>query len=147
MDKRGQVKMSFGMIFSIILIIAFIAFAIFGIHKFLSLQSGITTNQFVSNLQSDVTTVWKSTQASRPETYSIPSSIKQVCFTKSKGGNGGSNNMVLWTATDPLGSYKIEHLNMSAITSESNGGCFNTTNGKISFTLEMNFGETLVTLK
>jgi len=40
-EKRGQLKLSFGMIFSIILIIVFLGFAFFGIQKFMDYQKSI----------------------------------------------------------------------------------------------------------
>ena len=40
-SKRSQIAMSFGMIFSIILIVFFIVFAFYGINKFLKLQKEV----------------------------------------------------------------------------------------------------------
>ena len=142
MKKRGQVKMSFGMIFSIILIVIFIAFAIYGIGKFLSLQKSITANQFVSNLQDDVTKAWEpgSVQTSVQKSYDLPNSISGICFRNNE------DNLIF---IDPDGYVKsgvnIDHLNISAMTSQGNL-CFNNTDGKVSFTIKKDLGETLVTI-
>lgn len=134
--KRGQMKLSFGMIFSIILIVIFIAFAFYGIQKFLSLQNNINTKQFIDNLQSDVTQAWRSPQTSMTKSYDLPSSISKVCFEKTAGDNlvfidnkGNSN----------IGG-QIDYLN---ITSES---CFNTKDGKVSLTIKKSLKGTLVTI-
>ena len=58
--KNAQVKISFGMIVSIILIIAFISIAFYVIGKFLGLQKQIQTGQFLDDLQFDIDKIWKS---------------------------------------------------------------------------------------
>ena len=82
MNKRGQMHLSFGMIFSIILIIAFVAFATYGILKLLAFQQDAKYHQFIDDLSSDIDKVWKSSQGSQEFTYSIPSSISGICFVK-----------------------------------------------------------------
>ncbi len=85
--KKAQMKLSFGMIFSIILIIIFIAFAFYAILKFLDLQDSIKTAQFSDDLQYDINKMWKSSQGSQPREYLLPSKIKSVCFVEDKYEN------------------------------------------------------------
>ena len=47
-------KLSFGMIFSIILIIAFLALAFYGIKTMLDTQNEIKLKQFYDNLEADI---------------------------------------------------------------------------------------------
>jgi uncharacterized protein (UPF0333 family) len=142
MNKRGQINLSFGMIFSIILIIVFIGFAFYAIEQFLGLQNSIKINTFYSTLQSDVDNVWNSAQANQVKSYDLPTYITQVCFT-----NTGSQNLIIYEANSrPQGDYNIDKLNITAMTSQGDS-CFNVNNGKLSFTLQKNFGNTLVTIQ
>jgi uncharacterized protein (UPF0333 family) len=140
-DQKGQIHLSFGMIFSIILIIIFIAFAFYAIGKFLSLQDSIKINTFYSTFQTDVKTAWNSAQTSRTMTYTLPSSIKEICFT-----NTGSQNLILYgDGNRPENSNNIEDINITA-TTEQGDSCFTVVNGQLSLVLQKNFGDTLVTI-
>lgn len=138
MNKRGQLNISFGTIFSILLIIIFIAFAFYAITKFLSLQSSVTIGQFTNNLQNDVNTVWNYAEATQPKIYNLPSSIKQICFV-----NNNQNDDLIFYSSGPVQSFNINNLNLTAMTQNGNL-CFYNVNGKVNFTLEKNFGDTLV---
>jgi hypothetical protein len=128
------------MIFSIILIIIFIAFAFYAIQKFLGLQDSIKVNTFYDTLQNDVNTVWNSAQATQPKSYTLPTSVKEACFTDT-----GSQNLILYgSGNRPQNSHNVEKINLTA-TLESNS-CYNIANGKLSFVLQKNFGDTLVTI-
>lgn len=144
MGKRGQMKISFGMIFSIILIVFFIAFAIYAVQKFLGVQNFASADQFINDLQKDVTTIWSSGPATQPETYSISNSVAEICFT-----NSGADNLLLYDKSGiPKQSANIDHLNITAtVPPGKNEKCFNNTNGKVSFVLERNFGDILVTVR
>ncbi len=139
--RRGQIHLSFGMIFSIILIIIFIAFAFYAIQKFLGLQDSIKINTFYDTLQNDVNTVWNSAQAVQPKPYILPSSVKEICFT-----NTGSENMILYGNNNrPENSHNVDHINITATTAAGDS-CFNVINGQLSLVLQKNFGDTLVTI-
>ena len=60
MQKKGQMKISFGMIFSIILIVVFIAVAVYAIIKFLDVQHTIQIESFKKDLQDDINDTWRS---------------------------------------------------------------------------------------
>ena len=80
LNKKAQMQISFGMIFSIILIIFFLAFAFFGIRAFLSVQGSGETAKFLNDFQSDAEKVWKSAQSSENEEYTLPDERSFVCF-------------------------------------------------------------------
>lgn len=137
-------KMSFGMIFSIILIIAFIAFAFFGIKKFLGLQDDIKVKQFAENLQNDVDTVWRSAQTTVNESYALPSYVESICLESSDDPN------LVMLATDHriIPVRNIDNLNLAAIIpSGSNQKCFEVNKGKLELVLKKGFRETLVTIE
>lgn len=133
-EKRGQVKLSFGMIFSIILIIAFLAFAFFAIQKFMDYQKSIQEKQFFSNLKQDVNQVWQSTQGSNRFNLTVPSDVTQVCFTQDP-----TENVYFYTDKATPGDY-VDHLN---VTSEI---CINVKKQRASILLEKNYGDSLVTV-
>lgn len=142
-NRRGQLQMSFGMIFSILLIIIFIGFAIYAINQFLSLQNSIKINTFYDTLQNDVNTVWNSAQASQGRSYTLPTYIKQICFTDS-----GSQDLIIYgDGNRPIGSHDITSLNISAMVSGTSNPCFNVVNGKVGFTLKKSFSDTTVTIQ
>lgn len=133
--------MSFGMIFSIILIIAFIGFAFFAIQKFLGIQKIAQTKQFQDDLQTDVTSAYLAAQSSRTVSYNLPSSIVQVCFS-----DGGNNDLKMYTQNS-VQAANIDHLNLTAMIPTGQGEvCFNTNNNKVTFVLKKNFNENLVTI-
>jgi len=160
-NKRGQIKLSFGMIFSIILIIIFLGFGFYAIKTFLKIQHTAQTGQVIDKLKSDVDSVWKSTESSQEEEYSLPSKIKYVCFfdfsVSAKGKNAnlytelkkyyyGDDNFAFYP---PIGSSssdsaEIEHLNLEEIIKEENPFCIEKTDGKVKLTLIKNIDEALV---
>lgn len=162
-EKRGQLKLSFGMIFSIILIIAFLVFAFYAIQKLLSAQSSLKESQFIDNLQNDVDTLWKSSQGSQENTYSLNKGIEKVCFiddkVDAKGKDQqlyadfsllsyGGDNMIFYPLEESkIGSVKIDHIDVIAMTEQDNPTCFNNVDGKVSLTVEKQFGDALVQIR
>lgn len=157
MKKQGQIQLSFNMIFSIILIIVFLGFGIFAIMKFLGMQKATLILEFKTDLQEDVNNIWKSSKASQKVSYSLPESIKEVCFfdynedlTEKYRDISlliqGEENMAFF----PIGSgdgndvTKINHLDISKIISEQNPYCIEVNKGKISMTLSKNYEDALV---
>ncbi len=142
MNKRGQMQLSFGMIFSIILIIAFIAFAFYAIKIFLNAQEAAKITRFRENMQEDVDKVWKSAFSSQEETYSLPGKIKKVCFKKWNYEN------LLFEPADAvdLEPLNIDNINIEETTKNENPFCIENNNG-ISLILSKDYGETLVTIK
>jgi len=162
-SKRSQMKLSFGMIFSIILIIIFLAFAFFAIRKFLGIQDNVKVAQFVDKIQDDVDKIWRGTQGSQEVEYFLPSKIQAVCFVDYDSGKRGINedlydklkqvffeyeNMIFY----PVGSGEgqdaasIEHIDIETITEEMNPFCLDVEEGKVKMRVQMESGESLVTI-
>ena len=141
MKKRGQIDLSFGMIFSIVLIIIFIAFAIYAIIHFLALQDSIKLTTFDNTLQNDINTVWNSAHSTKTYSYNLPTSIQEVCFT-----NNGNDNLILYAGNNrPETSFNMDNINITATTSQGDL-CFGVVNGQFSLILQKNFSDTLVTI-
>jgi len=136
-DKTGQMKLSFGMIFSIILIIIFIAFAFYGIKNFLELQDSVKTAQFMNGLQADVDKMWQSSGGSQKVEYLLPSKIDAVCFENDEYEN------FRFRSDKFVGGGKIEHINITKITEEGDF-CVDNINGKVKMIIEKSYGDALV---
>jgi hypothetical protein len=137
-SRSGQLNLSFGMIFSIILIIVFIAFGIYAIIKFIDLQKSIQIESFLNDFQNDVNNMWKSPQGSTPLTYSLPTKISSVCFSNDEFQN------LKFISNEIISEKMIEHLDIAKTTAKENPFCIQNIKGKISLTLVKDFGETLV---
>ena len=81
MNRGGQLKISFGMIFSIILIVMFLAFGFYAISGFLGLQESVQTEKFIDGFQENVDTMWSSqVYGTKDLKFSLPSSVEKICF-------------------------------------------------------------------
>ena len=139
---RGQMKISFGMIFSIILIIIFLAFAFYAIRKFLEFQDTLKIEKFFDDLQSNVNKTWAGAESSSSKKYSLPKKITSVCFTDDKYEN------LFFQSEDIIRGTNIEHIDIEAITNNGKNDpfCILNENGKIRIMIKKDFGEILVTI-
>lgn len=138
--KRGQMKISFGMIFSIILIIIFLIIAFYAIQKFLDLQQNVQVNQFADSLKSDVDKMWRGSQGSQEFTYSLPSKTKSVCFAE----DDFENLVVKDNEGASLLRTTINHIDIKKILDGSDKFCLEIKKGKVSIILKKEYGQTLV---
>jgi len=147
--KRSQMKISFGMIFSIILIIAFIAFAFYAIKLFLGVSDEAKIGKFIENLRGDVNRLWQSSHASQVFTYELPNKVEKVCFVE----NGYKNLAFIPRESSSFIEVNITHFDIAKTLDESNennvddgleklgeGLCFEN-NGKINILLKKDYGE------
>ncbi|MFW6225659.1 MAG: hypothetical protein ACOC3V_01705 [bacterium] len=174
MNNKAQIKLSFGMIFSIILIIIFLSVAFYAILKFLDLQKEIEIGKTIDSLKSDINRIWGATQASEKQVYNLPSEVKFVCFidytknargefTEYEKGNDIINlynelkvlrsddnqNLFFYppSSSRNFGAYKLDHINISKITQENNPYCIRNIKEKTSLLLKKDFGENLVIIE
>jgi len=78
--KRGQIQLSFGMIFSIIIIIATVAIGFYVITYFLNLSSCTKVGLFWDSLNGEVDKAWNSDIVQTLFKGDVPSGITNVCF-------------------------------------------------------------------
>ncbi len=157
-QTKAQVKLSFGMIFSIILIIFFIAFAFFAIQKFLGLKDTILVGKFADDIQSDVNKLWEGEQGSQESEYALPKKIEYVCFANLLEPEQGAyenedfyeefgkyftdENLFFYPVNSiELNGLKIEHIDIG----DNNPICFKN-DGKIKIFLKKDFDEVLVSV-
>ena len=137
MKKRGQMKISFGMIFSIILIIIFVSFAFFAVKKFMGIQDAMKIGQFGDRLQSDIDKLWRGSQGSQEVEYFLPSKIESVCFVDDEYEN------LVFHSESFIEGKKIDNIDIEKITEEGDF-CIDVIKGKIKMTIKKDYGEALV---
>lgn len=156
--RKGDFNLSFGMIFSIILIIAVIAVAFYVIGQFLGLKNCTEISLFLDDFDKSVDRVWKSEIARTTFSASLPSGIESVCFGNlSLPGSGieyetlkkysrSNSNLFLYP---PEKACEIKYTTIEHLSLESLQGftCFDKVSGKVSIVLEKNTGEALVRVK
>jgi hypothetical protein len=79
-EKKGQIQISFGMIFSIIIIIATVAIAFYVITYFLDLSNCQKNGAFWDSLNKEVYKAWNSDSMQEVYKAEVPSGITKVCF-------------------------------------------------------------------
>lgn len=157
LHKRAQIDLSFGFIFSVILIIFFLAFAIYAIMNFLEMKSKMEAERFLDNLQNDVNSFWKANQGIDEFSYVLPKKIKEVCFIYTDAPEKGSKASIyeelkMYAGKEdnllfyPIGSSqltrssKIERINLYEMTGQENPLCFQNKNGRVTLVLEQEYG-------
>ncbi|MEX0920974.1 MAG: hypothetical protein WDZ62_01795 [Candidatus Pacearchaeota archaeon] len=163
MNKKGQIKISFGMIFSVIMIVIFLVFAFYAIRTFFGIQETAQTGKFIDDLQSDVNTIWRSTEGSQERTYRLSKKISHVCFGDfERDGTGprqsiygelefnyfGSENIFFYpTESSNPGSFEIKNVDILEITLNENPYCIDNEDGTLELVLIKDFGEPLVKIE
>lgn len=140
MDRRGALEISFGMIFSIILIIVFLSFAFYGIKKLISVQETAMVYQFKEDLQNDINKIWNGPQGQQPVKYKLPNKIEGICIE-----NYESQNFYFI----PKGKFSggiLDNIDEKNTLGNSGSLCFENKDGYVSMTLKKDFGENLVTI-
>lgn len=165
MEKKGQMKLSFGMIFSIILIIIFIAFAIYTIGIFLGIQKSASSGKLFNDVQRNVDKVWKSAESLEDFEYFLPRGIDSICFVDFSSEKRGiaenlyddlerisfrEGNFVLYSEGlkpgSDFSSKEIGNINIEQTTEIDNPLCFQSSSGKVKITLKKDFSESSVTI-
>jgi len=156
MKKTGAIEMSFGMMFSIFLIIMFIVVAIYAINYFLNLSRCSQINLFVNDLQKSVDDLWKGQKGQVVFSASLPGKIQKICFADMSQELTGDEevikdirrdietgaNFYFYPAKNSCGDphRTIKHIN---ITGMGNPFCFDNKD-KINIKLEKGFFDALV---
>lgn len=141
MEKRGQLELSFGTIFSIILIIAFLVFAFYAIQKFLAMQDAIKTEQLMDDIQKDIDKMYASTQGNKTVEYSVSSKVISVCFNEYE-----EQNLVV-NLKRSVESATLKHFNSAESLKAQRNICVKPVGGKIKYSLIKKYGDPLVIVK
>jgi len=162
-NKRSQMEMSYGMMFSVILIAIFIFVAVYAIIMFLNINQQVETGFFTDNLQDEVNRIWNGAGEDTFINLTLRSSkITHICFFNSdepkKGNFEGIDEIFSELESHPLSSNenlyfyppkyadvsakKISHIDMSKF--KSNPYCIKKTGDVIRMRLSKELGESLV---
>ena len=162
---KAQMKLSFGMIFSIILIIVFLAFAFYVIKILLTTQEKSLTLLFKEDLQEDVDKMWKgSGSLTKPDGYILPKKIEYACFVDYSSSEKGLNqelyrklkqvyyeyeNLIFYPvgSAEGLDAAEIKHIDIEKITEVENPYCIENINGKVKLTIKRDYNEELVLIE
>lgn len=142
-QKRAQMKISFGMIFSIILIIAFLVFGFYGVKFFINLQEKAKFAKFQDDFQDDIDQLWRSTQGSQNLEYTLPKGVEKVCIVKSD-----FSNIVFEPREEfrDVETIKLEHVDFESSIGSSKSLCFDN-NDKVKISIKKEFGSDLVEIE
>jgi hypothetical protein len=111
--KKGQMQISFGMIFSIIIIIAIIAVAVYVIIYFLNLNKCTETGTFKQKLQERIDQAYSGGKTLGGfDVATLPSAVKYVCFGNYGNGYLGQATNDERTAYQGLVRYANPDINM-----------------------------------
>tara|TARA_Y100000310_G_scaffold343518_1_gene451574 strand:- start:2599 stop:3105 length:507 start_codon:yes stop_codon:yes gene_type:complete len=164
MEKRGALSLSFGMIFSILMIVAILGIAFFAISHFLNLQKCTTTTLFHQDFQNKINSAWSAEIVSEEFSLSLPSRIKLVCFgdLENPGTLTGEtkkayeelekystlkqqeeSNLFLHPQEKScdMGYVRVSHIDLSELDKFT---CFETRDGKIKLEIEKGSEDALV---
>ena len=89
MKKRGQLEISFGMIFSIIIVIALVATAFYVITFFLNVGKCTQIANFYQNLDDRVDKAWGADIVQETFSGNLPKGIESVCLGNLTQGFAG----------------------------------------------------------
>lgn len=136
---ESSIGMSFGVIFSIILMIVFIVFAFIAINYFLNMSKVTTVNLFYENLQNNINKVYASPSSEKEFSFELPPKIEMVCFfdfnksatheiekykeVEMYDFTGENTFLFPQKAMSNLNKKTIENINISQITINENPYC------------------------
>jgi hypothetical protein len=164
LNKKGQTELSFGMIFSIIMIVGILSFGGYIIWKFTSFNECTESANLIRTFQEDINRIYYGSGGSYTPAsgYSLSAGKKMICLIDTESTARGENEDLYDTIKaearknfnllfDPFtgtecGEYKITHIDLQKSTAENNPLCFENKNGRVKITMIKNYGENLVTL-
>lgn len=161
--KRSQsiFGISFSVMFSIILIVFFIAAAFMAIDFFLGIQKQASTGLFLTELQNEVDNAWAAGEYANAKFESaLPAGIEYVCLINMSAGLSSDadakekeifrdikygnyeNNLVFWPVAKAgsMSHNKIGHIRLP----DENPHCVAVENGKAVLSIKKEFADALV---
>lgn len=154
MNKRGQLQLSFGMIFSILIIVFTIAIAAYVIISFMGTADCSKIGTFYNSFQEEVDKAWNAEISQKTFTGTLPTGISEVCFgnlTLTKGYEAEFEKLNLYSKrTSNLFLYPPEKackgLGDIAVKHVYNTGffCIDTSGGQIKVSIKKSVTDKLV---
>lgn len=151
MKRKGVLNLSFGMIFSIIMIIAVVGIAVYAITYFINLGETTEIALFHQKFQETVDDIWGASITNKVVSFRLPRGIETVCFGSLEGSSwdvdyekeyndfkryssnfekANTNRFIFPTAKAGAFAYKkVDKIDLSELGTEFE--CFETRNRKI----------------
>ncbi len=162
--SQETLGISFGVIFSIILIVFFIVVAGIVIKSFLDTKKCAELGIFIDRFDSEVKKTWNSQSFSGEFKGNLPGSISYVCFGNLSNSIKGKfekqgydislyEGRIANTFFYPVNKAcempfnQINHLDIERITKINNPNCVLIDNGRIKINIEKNLNDRLVNIK
>jgi hypothetical protein len=149
MKKRGckaQLKLSFGMLFSILVIIVFIIFAFLGIKRFVSVHEDLACRKLVDDLKVDIDKMWKSSKGSLNVSYSVPKKVDAICFGEKNTEYEDDFYNVYFLPEERFPGGVLEHVDLVKSLGNKERLCIPAKDRKVSFVIDKDYKEILVTI-
>jgi len=163
-NKKAALELSFGTIFSIILIVFFIFIAIIVINSFLDVQDCAKLGIFLDSFRSDITKSWNSQYDKHTFKSSLPGKLDYVCIAnlsqplegkfKEVGkdleffeGKKANLFFVPRAKACEIPYHYIDHLDNEKIVSVNNPNCFPVENGNIILNVEKGLNDRFVNIR
>ena len=164
-SKKAQLELSYGMIFSVILIAVFLFVAIFAIMHFMNIGKLVETGVFIKDLQNEINRIWTSA-GGEDIVFSKKinsETLQYICFfnqqKEAKGefkdfsaelkrySGSKTNNLHFYPASDSnFSPLEIKHIDIEKITKDSNPYCIKLKDKEIKLRLQKSLSDTLVTI-
>lgn len=163
--KRGSIEISFGMIFSVIIIIVLIGVAVYGITIFLQIGKSAEISLFYEEFQESVNEIWSSATTNKVASFPVSKSIKFVCFGSLSGAYSGGYNQQFNSLKESSSGFQQQNTNTFLYPPEKAGeftfkkidkidatslgafDCFEVRKGKVSIRLSKGEFESLVKIR
>ncbi len=162
MKKRGAIEISFGMIFSIIIIAFLISVAVYIIYTFMGLGKCTEIGLFYQELQKSVDKAWSSDKTQKPFEIKVTKGIEKVCFgnlslsssseskkiqdeLKKEVVNAKNSNVFLYPTKKACDSQAVHYKISRSIT--DNFFCVDINSGKSQVILSKEITDSLVKIK
>lgn len=154
-SKKGDLSLSFGTIFSIIVIVAIISVAVYAITYFVGLKKCTEISLFYKNLQDTTDRAWNSDSVSDFFRGTLPESIEEVCIGNLSQAPAGKEytalkiyirqnaNIFLYP---PKKACEAKYISLKHADIKS-FSCVDVKNGQISLKVRKSSYDTLVTIE
>ena len=161
MDKGGQFQISFGMLFSIILIVCFIIVAFIALRAFFGVRCSVEQGIFINDLRGEIDRIYKGSSEDIVKEFKILGcDFEYVCFWDSERnergqyinflddfklntGEEGDHNLYFYPRKEAkLASVFIERVNMTEL--RQNPECFKKEDDRVKIRLGKRIDEVLI---
>jgi polysaccharide lyase-like protein len=143
--NKAQMKISFNLIFAIILIVIFIAFGIFAMKKFVITQERVGAADFISNIEEEISNTLRQQNTAQQETFTVPNGVEEVCFKYQQPNSG---NPTMYSVPEGIIEAWIEGVNWVETNPEGEALCIPVNDqGKISVSFSIDYEDGSVTIK